>query len=236
MNHNTNHNKDVVRILRSRKEAVKPVLPFDLTETAPLVFDLSADSREMAGIDLTDVKLFSDYVFDKLRRHDTLVGVGRYNEDRAVYRHHALFDGAAEKRSVHLGIDLFVEAGTEVSTPMSAEVHSFADNKNPGDYGPTIILNHRVQGISFFTLYGHLSAESLSDLYPGRRFAAGEVIAKIGETLENGGWAPHLHFQVITDMGKYQGDFPGVVAPSQLKTYLELCPDPNLLLRIPGLM
>jgi len=230
-----NHDKDVVRILRSRRDAVKPVIPFDLAKITPVVFDLSANSREMEGIDLTDVKAFSDYLFGEMRRRGTPVGVGRYNEDRAVYRHQVLFNGAGEKRSVHLGIDLFVEAGTAVSTPLSAELHSFANNKNPGDYGPTIILQHQEEDITFFTLYGHLSEQSLAGLYLGRRFAAGEAVAKIGKAPVNGGWPPHLHFQVITDMGQWQGDFPGVAAPSQLKKYLEICPDPNLLLLIPGL-
>ena len=92
-----------------------------------------------------------------------------------------------------------------------------------------------MEGVTFFTLYGHLSMQSLEGLQPGRRFEAGEVIAKIGKSQENGGWPPHLHFQIIADMGQRQGDFPGVAAPSQLKKYLELCPDPNLILCIPGL-
>lgn len=230
-----NHNREVVRILRSKRSELKPVLPFDLTKTTPVVFDLSARSRELAGIDLNDVEMFTNYVFAELRRQDASVGVGRYAEDRVVYRHRSMFNGEEENRSVHLGIDLFVEPGTMVSTPLRAEVHSFANNQSPGDYGPTIILRHESEGVPFFTLYGHLSLQSLEGQHPGRRFAAGEVIGRIGESQENGGWPPHLHFQVITDMGEWRGDFPGVAAPSQLKKYLELCPDPNLMLCIPGL-
>jgi murein DD-endopeptidase MepM/ murein hydrolase activator NlpD len=230
-----NHSKEVMRILRSRRGKLKPVLPFDLIKTAPVLFDLSAHSRELAGIDLNDVEMFTNYVFAELRRQGAPVGVGRYAEDRVVYRHRSLFNGAEENRSVHLGIDLFVEPGTMVSTPLRAEVHSFSNNQSPGDYGPTIILRHEPEGVPFFTLYGHLSLWSLTGMHPGRRFAAGEVIGRVGESQENGGWPPHLHFQVITDMGEWKGDFPGVAAPSQLKKYLELCPDPNLILCIPGL-
>jgi murein DD-endopeptidase MepM/ murein hydrolase activator NlpD len=230
-----NHSKEVVRILQSYKGNLKPVLPFDLTQTTPVVFDLSAGSRGLAGIELNDVEMFTNYVFAEMRRQGAPVGVGRYAEDRVVYRHRSLFNGAEENRSVHLGIDLFVEPGTMVSTPLRAEVHSFANNQSPGDYGPTIILRHETEGIPFFTLYGHLSLQSLEGQHSGRRFAAGEVIGRVGESQENGGWPPHLHFQVITDMGEWRGDFPGVAAPSQLKKYLELCPDPNLVLGIPAL-
>lgn len=230
-----NHYKEVVRILHLQKSAMKPVLPLDLTQTTPVFFDFSGGNRELMGIDLNDTEMFTNYVFAELRRQGTPLGVGRYGEDRVVYRHRSLFDGEEENRSLHLGIDLFVEPGTNVSTPLPAVVHSFANNESPGDYGPTIILKHQPEDVTFFTLYGHLGMRSLTGLQPGRRFAAGDVIGRIGKAQENGGWPPHLHFQVIADMGQWRGDFPGVAAPSQLKKYLELCPDPNLILCIPGL-
>jgi murein DD-endopeptidase MepM/ murein hydrolase activator NlpD len=163
------------------------------------------------------------------------VGIGCYDEDRVVYRDRALFGGEDENRSLHLGIDIFVDAGTPVSTPLAGEIHSFANNDTHGDYGPTIILGHRIEDVTFFTLYGHLSVSSLAGLRPGHRYAAGEVIGTVGDSRENGGWAPHLHFQVITHMSGWSGDFPGVAAPSQRDRYLELCPDPNLILGIRGL-
>jgi peptidoglycan LD-endopeptidase LytH len=230
-----NHNKEVVQILRIKKDALKPVLPFDFIKTVPVIFDLSISSREMEGIDLNNTDKFTKHIFSILRHQDTLVGIGRYAEDRMIYRHRHLFKGRDENRSIHLGIDLFVEPGTKISTPLPAEVHSFANNQIHGDYGPTIILRHQLENVTFFTLYGHLSTKSLAGQHSGRRFAAGEVFAGIGETQENGGWPPHLHFQIITDMGKWKGDFPGVTSPSKLERYLQLCPDPNLILGIPGL-
>jgi peptidoglycan LD-endopeptidase LytH len=230
-----NRNYDVVRLLRSRKSELKPVLPFDFTKTAPVLFDLSASNQELAGIDLNDTEMFSNYIFTRLHRRGTPVGVGRYAEDRVVYRHRSLFDEAEEKRSVHLGIDVFAEPGTVVSTPLPAEIHSFANNQTPGNYGPTIILKHQLQDVTFFTLYGHLSGSSLPGLEPGRSFAASAAIARIGGSHENGSWPPHLHFQIITDIGQWKGDFPGVATPSQLEKFLLLCPDPNLILSIPGL-
>jgi hypothetical protein len=64
---------------------------------------------------------------------------------------------------------------------------------------------------------------------------AGSVVGRIGSAEENGNWPPHLHFQLIAEIGDWRGDFPGVAPPSRRSRFLELCPDPNLILRIPGL-
>ncbi len=225
----------LVRVLQNRQDKMARVLAVDLTGSAAVVFDLSASNPDLEGVDLSDMEAFNSYVFDELRIRGTPLGIGRYDEDRVVYRDKPLFYGEGEPRSVHLGIDLFVEPGAPVYAPLNAVVHSFANNDSRGSYGPTIILEHRLEGVAFFTLYGHLSLGSLTELYPGREILTGEVIGWIGGMRENGGWPPHLHFQIITDMGQWQGDFPGVCAPSQRQEYLELCPDANLILCIPGL-
>ncbi len=90
------------------------------------------------------------------------VGIGRYNEARPIYTSDIFrsegSDGP-EWRTVHLGLDVFVEAGTPVLAPLDGVVHSFRNNSSHLDYGPTIILQHTVaeQQLTFFTLYGHLS-------------------------------------------------------------------------------
>jgi murein DD-endopeptidase MepM/ murein hydrolase activator NlpD len=118
---------------------------------------------------------------------------------------------------------------------LQAVVHSLADNSGLGDYGPTVILEHELDNVRFFTLYGHLSRESLLALDAGRKLAAGQALGAVGDVHENGGWPPHLHFQIICEKPEKSGDYPGVAAPSQRDRYLELCPDPNLILGIPGL-
>lgn len=165
------------------------------------------------------------------------VAVGRYNEARAVYTS-PLFgsssDPTDERRSIHLGIDLFTEAGTPVSAPFDGVVHAFADNNTPLDYGPAVILRHGTDdGPEFFTLYGHLSRESLLALRVGERIASGETFARIGSPAENGGWSTHLHFQVILDLLDLSTDFPGVAFASQREVFTSLSPDPNLILGIP---
>ncbi len=114
-------------------------------------------------------------------------------------------------------------------------VHSFQDNAAPYDYGPTIILQHQpTEDLSFYTLYGHLSRDSLEGLQVGMAVKQGQEIGRIGDIAVNGGWTPHLHFQIIGDLLGREGEFPGVAPASRREVWLSLCPDPNLLLGIPA--
>ena len=158
-----------------------------------------------------------------------------YDEDRVLYRHSPLFDGATECRTVHLGIDLFVDAGTEIRSPLPATVQSLANNEGLGDYGPTVILRHEIDGLQFFTLYGHNSRSTLDRLAVGQSIEAGQAFAEVGDLHENGSWPPHLHFQIVTELPDGAGDFPGVATRSERERFLELCPNPNLILGIPDL-
>jgi len=221
--------------LAGLQSAAAPVMPFDLRSGGVCVFDFTAANPALRQLGINDVAGFTEYLFERIAAADLQVGIGRYDEDRVLYRHSPLFDGERERRSVHLGIDLFVVDGTEVSAPLPATVHSLADNAQLGDYGPTVILEHESEGLRFFTLYGHLSRSTLARLEVGRKLAAGTPFAWVGDLHENGGWPPHLHFQVIAELGDRRGDFPGVAAPSERARFLELCPDPNLLIGIPGL-
>ncbi|MGB5188485.1 MAG: peptidase M23, partial [Robiginitalea sp.] len=51
-------------------------------------------------------------------------------------------------------------------------------------------------------------------------------IGRLGSAKENGGYAPHLHFQLIRDLEGFRGDYPGVCALQQLEFYRQNCPDP----------
>lgn len=224
----------VATLVRHQPEVVD-VLPFDIRTCPHLVLDLSENNKMLASINLADTASFTDFLFGQLATADVRLGIGRYDEDRIVYRHSPLFENRIEPRSIHIGIDLFVVSGTEVRAPIDARVHSFSDSRSIGDYGPVVILEHELDGLSFFTLYGHLSRHSLDSLTPGQAISAGSGFARLGAVHENGGWPPHLHFQIIADMQGRRGDFPGVATPSEKQAWLELCPDPNLMLQIPGI-
>ncbi|WP_080241631.1 peptidoglycan DD-metalloendopeptidase family protein [Spirosoma rigui] len=212
------------------------ILPVDFQTDPYLILDFSAANPDLAALDLTNTATFSAYVFGKLRDAGARVGVGGYNEHRTIYRRSNHFNTAqAEPREIHLGIDLWAEAGTPVFAPVPGIVHSFQDNANFGDYGPTIILEHQTADGVLYSLYGHLTRASLVSLYEGKPIEAGEKLAEIGPYPENGDWPPHLHFQLMTDMLGLRGDFPGVCSLTDRAKFLALCPDPNQLLRIPGL-
>ena len=221
-----------------KDHAVGPVVEPDLKEEPPLVFDLSVGSLLIDHPEaLSDPAAFTDLLFGQMKEAGAKVGVGRYDEARLVYTADQFRSGpdeTAEHRTIHLGIDLFQEAGAPLFAPLDGVVHSFHDNALPLDYGPTIILRHDVaDGVTFYTLYGHLSRASLHGLAEGQSIRKGEQIATLGDTSENGGWVPHLHFQIITDMLGYRGDFPGVARAGERAVWLSLSPDPNLILGIP---
>jgi len=187
--------------------------------------------RGLPELDLSDPALNCLRAEDLAARVDAVRGAapacwGGWGERRELYTGSGLFAGEEEPRTVHLGVDVWSDAGTPVAAPVAGTVHSLADNAAFGDYGPTVILAHE----GFWTLYGHLSRAALAGLVPGRRVAAGEVFAFLGGVHENGGWPPHLHFQRIQDLMGRAGDFPGVCAPSQRDTWLVRCPDPRPLL------
>ncbi|MBD3303653.1 peptidoglycan DD-metalloendopeptidase family protein [Candidatus Woesearchaeota archaeon] len=194
------------------------------------VFDFTENNPELRDVDVSNPEDFTNYIWRKLKENNCSFGVGRYNEDRILYRHSPLFSNV---RSIHLGMDLFVASGINIFCPIDGKIHSFNNNKARGDYGPTIILEHNEGGMRFFTLYGHLNEESLAGLKEGQLIRRGEIVGCVGDSDVNGGWPPHLHFQIITEIGDKRGDFPGVSSKQDIEHNLKTCPDPNIILGLP---
>ncbi len=137
-----------------------------------------------------------------------------------------------EPRRLHLGTDIWGLAGTPVHAPLGGMIHSFAFNDHYGDYGATLILLHQLDGFPFYTLYGHLSLRDIAHISTGQYVNRAQVIAHFGQPEENGHWPPHLHFQIIYEMGMYEGDYPGVCRYSEKERYLSNCPDPDVILQM----
>jgi murein DD-endopeptidase MepM/ murein hydrolase activator NlpD len=211
--------------------AVCPVVPFDLSAPSVWVPDLTASNPVLHTLDLKDTTAFENWIFGEMRLRQTPVAIGGYAENRFLYHRSPHFSQQSQPRSLHLGIDIWADAGTPVMAPLAGRIHSFANNAAFGDYGHTLILEHQLQEYTFYSLYGHLSARSLEGLIPRQTLTCGETIAWLGIPAENGEWPPHLHFQLISDMQDRKGDFPGVAATEEKDFYLSLCPNPNLLLR-----
>lgn len=194
-------------------------------------FDFTTSNTELSPEDILDTEKFSTWVSFKLAENNSRYGIGGYMEHRTLYARSELFNTEGEPRRLHLGVDIWADAGTPVYAPMDGIVHSFQDNDHFGDYGPTIILQHDFDGLALYTLYGHLNRESLVGLTIGRPIAKDEQIAVFGVQEVNGHWPPHLHFQLMFDMEGQRGDYPGVGYYSEKENYLKNIPDPNLILQ-----
>lgn len=206
---------------------------FSLEDYEPI--DLSVDNKELAEKELLSAEAFEDYLEEFLRKKGKRIAFGGYNEHRGLYRRSQLFSAAEDEelvRNIHLGVDIWAPAGTDVLAVLDGRIHSFKDNNNFGDYGPTVLIEHKVDNQLFHTLYGHLSRASLVGLEVGQQLKKGEKIAELGDPSENGDYAPHLHFQIINNIGSEKGDYPGVASKKELADYLSNCPDPNILLKI----
>lgn len=224
--------------LKAHQENLGPVIKLDFQKNPPLFFDLSVGSRELGACDNPDnMEELNIWMSRRISAAKASAGIGRCGEVRQFYTSDIFKipgNDTPEGRTVHLGTDLFLEAGSSVFAPLDGIVHSLQNNEGYLDYGPTVILEHGIQdGPKFYTLYGHLSTDSLTSLTEGARIKKGQRVGSVGRLQENGGWPPHLHFQIMTDLLGRQGDFPGVAPPSQKDLWLSLCPDPNLILKIP---
>lgn len=212
-------------------KTISSVIPKRYLKTPPLRFDFSKQNPEVKDVDMTNVTDLQKYIDDTLARAGRTWGLGGYGENRFFYEKSELFRSGSEYRSIHLGLDIWLPAGTEIYAPLDAVVHSFQYNDKFLDYGPTIILQHDVNGVVFWTLYGHLSMSSLDGLHEEKTIAGGEQIATLGAPPINGSWPPHLHLQIVGDLLGKKGDYPGVAVPSEKEKYLEICPDPEIFLR-----
>jgi len=228
----------IKRWLQTNARSVTSVLETEVRLAPSIVFDFSVGSTFLgAGPSAGEPGKLTQKIFSEIKQAGADFGVGRYDEPRSLYTSPlfgASSDSTAERRTIHLGIDLFVEPGTPVRAPLDGVVHIVANNSAPMDYGPLVILQHETgDDEKFFTLYGHLTTDTLSSLRAGQHIAHGRQFARVGSSDENGGWAPHVHFQIILDLLELGADFPGVAYASQRAVWTSLSPDPNLLLGIP---
>ena len=219
-------------LLSLYKDSFHFVVPFQPSRDKLLRLDFTISNPTLSSAVFNDTHNFSKYISSQLLLAGAKYGIGGYNELRTVYARSKVFDEVNEQRRLHLGIDIWGESGTPVFAPLGGVIHSFAFNEAYGDYGATVILQHQINAFTFYTLYGHLSLVDIRKLKEGKFVSMGEVIGHFGEPNENGHWPPHLHFQVITDMENYKGDYPGVCKWSEREKYLNNCPDPDLILKM----
>lgn len=242
-----NSAENFITLCNTHAASFHRVVALDIQKETLLKLDFSERNLHLEANLVSDPYIFEDYISSLINTHNCRYGIGGYNELRKLYSISPLFDAPlspieintvqnsltnAEPRRLHLGTDIWAAAGTEIYAPLDGIVHSFADNNKAGDYGPTIILQHKLQGLQFYTLYGHLMLTDINSLSINKHIQAGEIFAHFGTPAENGYWAPHLHFQIILNMRNYIGDYPGVCAFSERKYFLHNSPDPENVLQL----
>lgn len=167
---------------------------------------------------------------------DGRIWLGYYDEPRLIYTAPAFRRGpwkASNRRSVHLAIDAFAPAQTQLFAPMAGSVHTIENRTSHLDYGGVVILRHETpEGDAFFTLYGHLNPEVCDRLRVGQSIAQGEAFARLGDVTQSGGWAPHVHFQLALTTDGMGQDWPGVADPDEMYLWGAVCPNPAALMNM----
>lgn len=227
--------KDIIHVLKKNQHSFYPVVPFNAAKDKLVLMDFTSTNATLTADIFDNTEVFSAYVNGILDDADAAYGIGGYAELRTVYSRSKLFDAGndlEEPRRLHLGIDIWGKAGTPVFAPFGGMIHSFAFNNHYGDYGATLIVSHQLDGFSFYTLYGHLALRDIEASTEGQYINRGQQIAQFGDPEENGHWPPHLHFQIILDMGYREGDYPGVCKYTEREKYLGNSPDPDIILQM----
>ncbi|GJL83596.1 MAG: 4-aminobutyrate aminotransferase [marine bacterium B5-7] len=224
----------VIRWLQRHRSTFASVCDYDLSnESNLLILDLTIDSehaKAMHGLNTTGE--LSDALFGLMDRAGCQVGIGRYFEKRTLYSSPAYQTGSpSERRDRHLGIDVFIAAGEPIYAPLDGTVDAIANNDQPLDFGPVVILRHATDdGTPFWTLYGHLSLNTLKHLTVGQTVRRGETIGWVGDYPINGDWPPHLHFQIMTSLLDMGTAIHGVGNDALLEVFTGVFPDPALIL------
>ena len=185
----------IANLLRKFQHIFHSVVPFDAAKDKLLQMDFTAANTTLTPGIFDDKEMFSNYISMQLKNANATYGIGGYNENRSIYSRNKHFDNPLdiEPRRIHLGIDIWSKAGTPVYAPLGGMVHSFAYNEHFGDYGATIVLLHQLEGMAFYTLYGHLSMKDIATINEGDYISIGQEFAHFGNIEENGSWPPHLH-------------------------------------------
>lgn len=226
--------KNLLNLLKGK--SIFPIMGVELNPGNTISLDFSPQNPALYEVDFTNTNAFDRYVFGQLQTAGKQYGIGGYMEHRAIYQRSEVFGTNLEDfRNIHLGVDIWAEAGTAVFAPLEGKIFSFQNNQGFGDYGPTIILEHCLDGQTLYSLYGHLQLSDLENLEIGMTISQGEKFCHLGPFPENGDWPPHLHFQLLWDLMGNWGDFPGVCSHREKEKYRNNCPDPNLLIGyLPG--
>jgi len=177
-----------------------------------------------------NVDLFENKINLLKKLNSNSIIAGGYLEPRILYNTNNYSRGGnngIENRTIHLGIDFWLNKNTQINAFIDGIVVVKTNNKSKKGYGGLVILEHKVKNLKFYTLYGHLCNIKRLKIKIGDKIKKGSEIGLVGNYNENGNWAPHLHFQLMLSLLDFKNDFPGVCYSSEKNIWSSICPDPN---------
>ena len=196
----------------------------DLIPDMPDISNISFENI----IDLPNNVYVHDFEsYNKFQETSNPFSIGKYNEKRPNMYEGDLFEKT--NRFIHMGIDIGAPVGTPVKSFYDGEIFLFKYNDQKLDYGYTIITKHQIKDQNIYALYGHLSNSSIKNKKIGQKIHSGEVLGYLGSEEENGGWPPHVHFQ-LSLIKPEECDLPGVVSKKNHDIALKIFPDPRIVL------
>lgn len=220
--------------LAAHRAEFAPIVGVDFAKVPPYVLDLGIGSPLLgADPERGHGQALAAGIAAELQRTGASAGIGRHDEARFApdaYQSIGVEQPVDELATVHLGVDVFVSAGTQVQAPLAGVVHAVAVQ----DGEACVVLHHEPAGApDFLTLYRHLHAGSVGALAEGQQVARGQALGKVAVSAQNGGEPAHIHFQIALELLDRGADFPRRVAVAERAVWTALSPDPNLILGIP---
>jgi 4-aminobutyrate aminotransferase-like enzyme len=206
--------------LRANAGQLSPLLNADLTDQGVTVLDLSVGSDDLRDGVWERPGAVRAHIARALKERGSGLGLGRHAEARLSYTR---YDSPVEPETIHLGVEVFVPAETAVFAPLEGSVARLGWNE-------LIVRHEPAAGCAFYTRYAGLAPADLLTL--GGRVQRGQVLGRVASADVGAPLPPHLHFQLACDL---PGDLPALAAGAERAVWLSICPDPNLVLNIPGL-
>ncbi len=224
------HGVRIERWLERNAHDFARVLKPSLAKPKVLALDLTAAGPDAGAWTTLDAAGAERLIEERVAQAGADFAIGLYAEDRIIYKGDAYeTPTAGQRRTIHLGIDVFAPAHEPVHAPFAGAVAFIHDDAVEFGFGPTVLLEHRTEeGDIFWTLYGHLSRQSVARLAVGQAVAGGEAFCSLGEASENGNWSPHLHFQIVTDHLGLGARMHGVGVGDQWQVWRAISPDPSV--------
>ena len=168
-------------------------------------------------------------IFDELEASNHQWGIGKYLEERKTLLR-AYPNIIEEKRYYHLGLDIITPFNTPMFSPLDAEVYKTGKETTVGNYGGYIILKHDINGVVFYSFYGHLKTPHV--VSTGEIIKVGQKFAHIGEESDSGGWFCHVHLQILTQAAIDAGYMDwGYISPELLPKVETYFPSPYFLFK-----